>query len=47
MVLFAGTQAGGAATHRRAHCSVVLVVSVRLQPVAFGAERGGNGAPGH
>ena len=24
-----------------------LVVSVRLQPVAFGAERGGNGAPAH
>ena len=28
-------------------CRGVLVVSVRLQPVAFGAERGGNGAPVH
>ena len=46
MVLFAGLSrwCGDAPSGA---CSVVLVVSVRLQPVAFGAERGGNGAPGH
>ena len=47
MVLPAGIQPVVRRRTVAAPLAASLVVSVRLQPVAFGAERGGNGAPVH
>ena len=46
MVLPAGISCGAVDAPSGA-CRGVLVVSVRLQPVVSGAERGGNGARAH